>query len=361
VHRYQRPDGGLDYDTTRTSLGGNAQRLTLSKFGGGHTRFQMLYQRYSAGFEANDLGFQSRADQQVNHNWFAIQFQKPKAFYRALFMNYNLHNEWSAKGLRTSIGVNNNYHVQFKNTSWLHIGGNLNDFVPVFDDRTARGGPAVRKSRSVSFWSGWNGDQRPAISPSWWMGGYRGDEGRSSEFWINPSLGYRVASRFSTSLGLNVDHYINDRQWVGNFGVIGSDTTHYAFARLDQTTVSVSSRVNFTVSPTLSLQGYVAPFVSTGRYSDQRQLVNPRAARYADRYAPYAGDPGGFDFKQVNANAVMRWEYRPGSALFVVWQHARSDYANEATRFDFRRDYGDLWSLHPNNTFLVKFSYWLNP
>jgi len=361
VHRYQRPDAGLDYDTTRTSLGGAAQRITVSKFGGGHTRFQSLYQRYSAGFESNDLGFQSRADQQVMHNWFALVFQKPRAFYRSLQANYNTHAEWSAGGLPTNVGLNTNYHIQFKNTNWIHIGGNYNNFLPTFDDRMARGGPAVRNSPSVNFWSGWNGDARHLLTPNFWMGGYRGDEGRSSDYYLQPSLDFRVASRFSTSLGVNTDHSINDAQWVANYGAVGSDTTHYTFARLDQTTVSVSARLNFTVSPTLSLQTYVAPFVSTGRYSDWRELTNPRAERFADRYTPYPGDPGGFDFKQVNANAVMRWEYRPGSALFVVWQHARSDYLDTPSRFDFSRDYGNLWSLHPNNTFLVKFSYWMNP
>ncbi|AHG87777.1 hypothetical protein J421_0240 [Gemmatirosa kalamazoonensis] len=361
VHRYQRPDAGLDYDTTRTSLGGNAQRLTLSKFGGGHTRFQSLYQRYSAGFESNDLGFQSRADWQLMHNWFALTFQKPKWFYRSVQMNYNLHNEWSAGGLPTSIGVNTNYHVQFKNTNWIHIGGNWNDFTATYSDRMARGGPAVRKSPSVNFWSGWNGDSRRVVTPTFWMGGFRGDEGRSSDFWMNPGVDLRLASRFSTSFSLNVDRSINDAQWVANLGAIGADTTHYTFARLDQTTVNMSARVNFTVSPTLSFQSYVAPFVSTGSYSDRKQLTNPRAARYADRFASYPGGPEGFDFKQVNANAVLRWEYRPGSTMFVVWQHARSGYVDTASRFDFGRDYGDLWSIHPNNTFLVKLSYWLNP
>jgi hypothetical protein len=361
VHRYQRPDAGLDYDSTRTSLGGTAQRLTLSKFGGGHTRFQTLYQRYSAGFESNDLGFQSRADQQVIHNWFALTFQTPKWFYRSAQMNFNTHHEWSAGGLPTNIGLNTNYHVQFRNTNWLHIGGNFNDFVPTYSDRMARGGPAVRKSRSVNFWSGWNGDSRRVVTPNFWMGGYRGDEGRSSDYWVNPGIDVRLASRVSTSFSFNVDHSINDAQWVANYGALGSDTTHYTFARLDQTTVNMSARANFTVSPTLSFQSYVAPFVSTGQYSNWRQLADARAARFADRFAPYPGDPGGFDFKQVNANAVLRWEYRPGSVMFVVWQHGRSGYESVSSRFDFSRDYGNLWSLHPNNTFLVKLSYWLNP
>ncbi len=363
VHRYQRPDAGLDYDPARTALGGDAQRLSVSKFGGGHTRFQSVYQRYSPGYETNDLGFQARADQQLFRNWFALQFQRPTPFYRSLQMNFNTFTTWSTGGLPTAVGVNTNHHVQFRNTNWLHVGVNYNGFLATYDDRVARGGPAVRNAPSVNFWSGWNGDGRRSVVPSVFIGGSRGQEGRSSSFSVSPSADVRIASQLSASLGVNMDHAINAAQWLGNFGAIGADTTHYTFARLDQSTVSLTGRLNYTVSPTLSLQGYAAPYVSTGQYSDWRQLGDPRAARFADRFVPYGTgrDPGGFDFKQVRANAVARWEYRPGSVLFLVWQHGREAYLPVASRFDVGSDARELLSLHPNNTLLVKVSYWLNP
>jgi hypothetical protein len=111
------------------------------------------------------------------------------------------------------------------------------------------------------------------------------------------------------------------------------------------------------------LQLYVEPFVSTGRFNDWRELGDPRAAAYDDRYRPYgAGEsPSGFSYRQFNSNAVMRWEYRPGSTLFLVWQQGRLQ--SEVSRGDFRfaRDYRDLFSAHPDNTLLVKLAYWLSP
>ena len=71
-------------------------------------------------------------------------------------------------------------------------------------------------------------------------------------------------------------------------------------------------------------------------------------------------DPGGFDFKQLNTNAVVRWEYRPGSSIFFVWQQGRFRDIGRASTFDGMRDYEDLFALHPNNTFLIKASYWFN-
>jgi hypothetical protein len=361
VHRYQRPDDGLALDTTRTSLRGDAQRLTVSKFGGGVTRFQSVYQRFSPGFETNDVGFQTRADEQLFRNWFSFNLQKPTRLYRQAYLNFNEWNSWTTAGLRTNIGVNTNWHVQLQNQHWLHWGGTANAIGASFDDRAARGGPAVRVSPRWNLFTGWEGDARWAVSPNVFAGRFGGDGGRSRGWWVGPGVEMRVASRVSSSLGLNFERNRNDWQWVGNVGDAGADTTRYTFARLDQTTMSVTTRLNLTATPTLSLQLWAQPFVSTGTYRDLRALADPRAPRYADRFAPYAGDPGGFDVKQLRANTVVRWEYRPGSLLFLVWQHGRQGSENQATAFDFRRDYGDLWRLPPQNTFLVKLSYWLNP
>lgn len=362
VHRYQRPDDNISFDPTRTSLVGNAERLTMSKFGGGVTRFQSVYQRFSPGFETNDVGFQQRADEQMFRNWFALQFNNPTKVYRRAFFNFNTFQTWTTEGLPTNTSLNTNWHVQFPNQWWGHIGGNFGNFVPTFADREARGGPAVRRSRDFDTWTGIEFDARKSWTPYVFVGAWGRDAGHSSGHWFQPSVDFRVSSRFSASLGANYDKSVNDHQWVGNFGDIGVDTTHYTFARLDQQTLGLTSRMNFTASPTLSLQVYAQPFMTTGKYSNWRELANPRAELYADRYKPYAGgDPGGFDFKQLRSNTVVRWEYRPGSTLFFVWQQGRELSSDQPSDFNFRHDLSNMFNLHPNNTLLIKASYWFNP
>ncbi|MEP7001698.1 MAG: hypothetical protein ABI969_14520, partial [bacterium] len=122
-------------------------------------------------------------------------------------------------------------------------------------------------------------------------------------------------------------------------------------------------RANWTATPTLSLQLYGQPFVSSGSYSGWRQIASPRAAEYDDRFRPYGNGatPPGFNVKQFNSNAVVRWEYRPASVLFVVWQQGRAQSELNPGTFDARRDVGDLFAARPENTVLVKLSYWLNP
>ncbi|MFL5583128.1 MAG: DUF5916 domain-containing protein [Gemmatimonadaceae bacterium] len=373
VHRYQRPDDDVAYDPTRTGLAGDAQRITVSKFGGGRTRFQALYERYSAGYDINDAGFLSRADVQTNHNWLAFQFQKPARFYQRAFWNFNTHGMWTTAGLPLSVGLNTNAHVQFKNFLWGHYGINYNDFVPTYSDRAARGGPAVRKSKSVNMWGGLEGDSRKRVIPYLWTNFSRGDGGRSTYWGVDPNVELRISSQFSLSLGAGYSRNTDDWQWFDNYGDITSDTTHYTFAHLDQTTTNLSTRINWTATPNLSLQFYAQPFVTTGGYGNWREIGDARAARYEDRFRPYLtdadgdpttapvqGDPGGFRYSQLRSNTVVRWEYRPGSALFLVWQQGRELYDPRAYDFEFRRDARHLFGLHPDNTLLVKASWWLN-
>jgi hypothetical protein len=369
VHAYQRPDHNIAYDPTRTSLTGDAERISFSKFGGGITRFQTVYQRFSPGFESNDLGYQQRADEQLFRNWFALQYQNPTRYYQRAFFNFNFQERWTTEGLRLGTGVNHNFHVQLPNFYWVHFGMNVNEFLPSYGDRDARGGPAVRRSPNNSFWGGLASDDRRAVTANFWYGGWKGDEGRSWDAWANPGLGFRVSSRFSTSFGLNYERNANDKQFYASYGAVGSDTTHYSFARLDQTTIGMNTRVNFTATPNLSFQFYGEPFVSNGRYSDWKEIASPRATSYADRFKPFRSGLGifdGFNYRQFRSNAVVRYEYRPGSTLFVVWQQGRSRYLvpgddGYMDNYSARRDYDSAFRDHPNNTFLVKWSYWMNP
>ncbi|MEO5588393.1 MAG: DUF5916 domain-containing protein [Gemmatimonadaceae bacterium] len=362
VHRYQRPDDDLELDANATSLTGNAERISISKFGGGVTRFQSVYERFSPGFETNDLGFQSRADQQLFRNWFSLQLNNPTGVYQRAFVNFNASQQWTADGLSLGAGLNTNSHVQFKNFMWGHFGLNYSDFLESYNDRVARGGPALRNSPGLSTWGGIETDNRKAYTASLFGGGYRNDIGRTHGWWIDPGAQFRLGSQFNASLGLHFGQDLNDSQWRANFGVSGIDTTHYTFARLDQTTLSLRARINYTATPNLSFQFYGSPFITNGEYADWRELDNPRAHDYESRFKPFTaqGDPGGFNFRQFRSNTVMRWEYRPGSTLFLVWAQGR-EMGGQANDFSFGRDLRNVFDTHPANTFLIKISYWLNP
>ena len=359
VHFYQRPDDDVAYDSTRTSLGGSGSGIGLSK-NGGLTRFYTGLWYKGAGLEINDVGFMQNANNMGQSNWFAFVFQQPKWWYRRWQVNLNQWNVFTADGLNTGRGGNINMNGQLRNMWFVYggIGGELGSNCVA----CLRGGPALWENHSVQGWAGFTGDQRRPVFAGFNVFARRTDGGRSYSYSLTPRVEGRVSSSFSASVGANINRNVDDRQWLDNFGDIGSDTTHYTVARLVQRTVALTTRINWTASPTLSLQVYAQPFVTGGEYSNWREVRAPRAREYADRFQPYTqgGDPGGFNFKQFRSNTVLRWGYRPGSTLFFVWAQGRLQDGLDAGSFQFNRDYRNLFSAHPDNTFLVKASYWFS-
>jgi hypothetical protein len=367
VHFYQRPGAGASYNPARTSLTGDAEELLFGKVGGGITRFQTAYQRRSQGFEVNDLGFLLQADQQSWNTWFGVQARHPTALYQQAWWNFNWWQYWTAAGTPVERAANTSGHVQLNNR-WFVMGGiTAGQLGTTFCDRDCtRGGPAVRVDPYLSAWGEIDGDTRPPLVPYVWFNYSRSDEGRSGKFNGNIQATYRVASQVNTSLTLSATHNVKD---VQPYGII-TDTsppfaTHYTFAHLNQKEISLTGRVDYTLSTALTLQLYGQPFVSKGTFSSVRELADPVAAAYENRYQPYAdtsvtNNPGGFNFKQFNSTVVLRWEYRPGSTVFVVWTQGRRDLAGLEGSRSPGGDFRDLFDLHPNNTFLVKASYWIN-
>jgi hypothetical protein len=363
VHNYQRPDADLPLDSSRTVLSGDAQEFKFGKIAGRRLNFETSYMRRSPGFDVNDLGFLRRADQISWNNWVGFSDRQQRRFYNSFRLNNNWWQFWTADGLPQQRAYNTNMHVTFRNNSGVSMGGTLGQLGKTYDDRAARGGPAVRQDRYIAPWMNIFGDNRKSIVPYIYADYRRGDGGRSRSVFVSPSVDLKLFGRMSSSLGLNWSHNIDDKQPRG----VRTDATgtHYTFAHLDQHTTSLTARVNYTFTPDISLQTYLQPFVSKGTYSNVRELsATPRADAYDDRYVPYV-DPGlaanpGFNFKQMSSNVVFRWEYKPGSTFFAVWNQGRQGSVGQEGSENFMGDVRDVFSLHPVNTFLIKVSYWLN-
>jgi len=362
VHLYQRPDGPLTFDPTRTSLTGSNVELRFAKVGGKRLVFETAYQRRTPGFEINDIGFLQQADRQAWTTWAALRFREPNSVFQQLNWNFNNWQYWSIDGLPTERAFNTNVHTQFNNRWWLHAGGTLGQLGSTYCDRCARGGPAVRQDPYVAPWAGIEGDGRKKIVPYFWVNYFRGDKGRSEELSLQPEVAFKISTRFTTSLAATWERNRDDAQYYGTF-TDDAGASHFTFAHLEQNTLSLTWRLGFTFTPTTSLQVYASPFISKGTYSDVRELAEPRADDYDARYQPYgdpavAAAPGGFNFQQFRSNAVFRWEYRPGSTLFLVWSQGRENSLDfEGTR-SFGQNLGDLFDQRANDTFLVKVSYW---
>jgi hypothetical protein len=365
AHYFQRPDAPLRLDSTRTTLAGDAETIHLAKYGGGVVIFETSYQRISPGFEINDLGFLNRADWQDQSTWVGLQFLHPTPLYQQLRWNFNEWHDWTSNGgLLLDQGLNTNAHVEFHNHWFLHVGATVGQLGATYCDRCTRGGPAVRQSPFAVPWVEVQGDQRQVVYPDVFAQVVRTDGGRTRRTYVSPTVQLRVSSRATGSVGASYSRNQDHTQWYGNF----TDTAampHYTFAHLDQTTIGLTLRLDYTASPTLTVQLYANPFVSKGTYSQIREVANARAADYNARFAPYGdtavtNNPGGFNFKQFNSNAVLRWEYKPGSAIYLVWSQGRQDFEPLAGTRSFSGDMDRLFRVFPQNTFLIKATHWFD-
>ena len=207
------------------------------------------------------------------------------------------------------------------------------------------------------MWSYVNTDERKLVAFDTFLGGGNSEFGPHF-FDASPSLTFRPMPSLSVSGGFRFGISNQDAQWVTNEERAGQPT-HYVFARLDQTTVALTTRVNYTMSPTLSLQIYAEPFVSAGEYTNYKELVDGRAEDWQSRYAPYAyAGNADFNFRSFRTTNVLRWAIAPARA-------SSSSGNRDGKRTSPSASSGSaatsaVFGVPANNVFLVKLSYWLN-
>jgi hypothetical protein len=360
-HFFQRPDlTSVNFDPARTSLSGFAGALAFNKIGGNYIRFNSNVYFRSPGFDTNDLGFLRRADQIRQGHWLQVRSNRVTRWFRQRAINFNQWTSWNFDGDLQFGGGNINGNVTFIN-NWQAGGGT---FFPLprrgLDDRVTRGGPGLVTEGVPEGWFWLSSDNRRRISAGF-EGSHGADAHGTSWTSLEPSVTVRPVPAIMFSLALRYNPSHTDSQWVNN---VTEDGTRYIFARLAQTTVSMTGRFNYTITPNLSLQLYAQPFVSAGSYGAFKEILDARSDDYGARYSPFAysealyGNPD-FNVKSFRSTNVLRWEYKPGSTLFVVWQQARENNLVPGG-FQFGRDANAIFGAPPRNVFLVKLAYWLN-
>jgi hypothetical protein len=353
VHSFQRPDASrLSYDPRRTSLNGYGASLALSKIGGQRVRFTTNVGTKSPGFDVNDVGFQQRADQRTMSNWVQVRYDTPSRYLRSFRYNLNQWAGWNYDGDRLNSGGNVNAHATFINNWSTGAGVTVN--AQPFDDRGTRGGPGVYGNSQRAFWSYVEGDERRKISGGFFT--VKVTDGRGTTFSeLNPHVTYRPTSFLNVNAGVRFSRNHDESQWIEATG-----DGHHVFGRLHQKTIGLTGRLNYTVTPALSIQVYMEPFVSAGDYSNFKELANGRSKSYEGRFTPFAygGNPD-FNYRSFRTTNVLRWEYKPGSTLFAVWQQGREDTLDRGT-FQFSKDFGGVFDAPARNVFLIKWAYWLN-
>jgi hypothetical protein len=371
VHAFQRPDDGVAFDSTHEALRGSAAFLSVSKVGGGITRFSGSYRRIDPGFDVNDVGFLTTSGAQSVAANVGINQNRPGSVagiaYRHANLTLGYAGDWSSSGLPYARAITLVGGLQLANLAQVQT-----TFIQQLPGALCavsctRGGPALVDPPRSTAVVDVVGDPRRAFVPHATIEYDRDDQGRSNGYGAQLDGTWHIRSNLDVSLAAYAFNTHYAEFYYREFGDATSDTAHYTVARLDLPTRSLTARLNYTLTPVLTLQWYGQTYISRGAYDDVREIADARSPDWGARFRPYGDDavranPGGIDFKQLRSNTVVRWEYRPGSALFVVWSQGRDLNGNAPSSLGLwpGRDLRDLFSLRPQNTVSVKLSYWMS-
>ena len=358
-HYFQRPDADhLEVDSTATSLTGYSVNLQLAKQGGQHWRGSVGAAVVTPEYEVNDLGFAVRTDRADVQAGITYLQQQPSRRLRRWSVNLtgrSEHNhDWQS--ILNFAGVSANAQT----LGYWNVSANVQRFFKAYDDRLTRGGPLALRPQWVSGNINVSSDGRKPVTASMNLNAQDYEYGGWS--WTSRlSLGVKTSTRWNLSLGPTFGRAFTPAQYVTQFADSAATATfgrRYIFAPLRQTAFGLETRFNMTFSPTLSLETYAQPLLSSADYGGAVQFVAPKTYQFA----PYTGQVPNLDFnlRSLRGNAVLRWEWREGSTIYLAWQQRRSD-AQPYGDFDFGRDRRALFGTRPDNIFLVKMNYWLNP
>jgi hypothetical protein len=378
IHGFQRPDAThIAFDSTRTSLMGQGGKVVLAKYGG-KLKFMAATAWKSPGLELNDVGFMRQADDILEVVWVGYRVFEPFSIFRNLNLNFNQWTEWNFARELTGPGGNINAHTQFKNYWRFDVGANYNG--DGLYTAELRGGPALRVTGTKNVWFAIGSNDQKKLTVEYQMMGLEGNVKNSKSIYnYNLNLGYRPSKSLKISISPSFTTNNDELQYVTQQEL--TTTTDYLFARIHQKTLSASLRINYNITPELSIEYWGQPFLSSGKYTEFKRITDSRAANYSDRFSLMSGEelvlaPGnetyqvfdqeknelyGFDQPDFNkkeflSNMVARWEYRPGSSIYLVWSQTRSQSIANGS-FDFRNDLTDLFDNKPYNVFLLKMSF----
>ena len=366
VHYYQRESAAdfLGVDPTRTSLNGTAAFLEVGRKGFSKLQVWDQLSYYSSGFDLNDVGYLARAD--LLQNTFDISFNQnsPWAIWRNTAVKFTMLNQWDTDGNTQLHSFRLRWDATLKNRWgwWVTQTFRTNRR----EDRLLRGGPDMRLPSA--YWNsfGFFTD----MAKKWYVTidyiSNQNMDGSKFEYNIKPSIYARIGNHLLLEAAAELYTDRNDLQYAGTIAPESDGgKKEYVLGRMFQRTYGLTLRAQVNVTPDVSLQFYGAPYTSNARYSDFQAAANTLSDNKSERLRPLSAEEQSrmynpdFSFNEFRSNFVARWEYRPGSTLYFVWEHARSSSEGEYLA-GWGSNLKKMFRTPATNIFMIKLNYYFN-
>ncbi len=386
AHYFQRPDAKhITLDSSRTSLTGTGGKIEIGKGGNGRWRFEAILGWLSPQLELNDLGYMQEANLIGQGTSIAYVVNKPVGILNSYELSFEETNFWNFNREFLYDVWELDASLTFKN--FWNIHGFIERDQHQLETHLLRGGPAIRLPDVTMAHYHVQSDSRKRLRFD--VGFFKSffNDNVSDEKSIFASLNVRASNKLDFSFSPDYSVKKDNWQYVTTKlkNDVSGETPRYIVGRLDQKTVDFTIRLNYYLTPDLSIQYYGQPFISAGHYSDFKSITNSKAKRMADRYLALGGDEiqvdaqtgnidvdenrdgiqdyqidnPNFNYRAFRSNLVLRWEYQPGSTFYLVWTHGRSQRVTDGG-FDFSYDLKAMFDIYPDNVFLIKFNHWFS-
>ncbi len=383
---FQRPNAShVEVDPTRTSLTGTGGTFKIGKVGGKQDSIGGVFKFETGGtwrspeFEINDIGFLQTADE-INHfTWAGYQIQKPFSVFRNARINYNHWSRWDFGGQHTWLAFNSNIHFWFKNQWRIGTGVTWNPLE--ISNNALRGGSSLRKPPGIGQFAYFESDERKkvALYGSFFFAWGFDKTVRVQNYDVGMSIQILDALSLRIQPGYNRSWRKQD-QYVDQMGFNGETRT--IVSEVEQRSFSLTTRLNYNVTPDLTVQFYGQPFIFRAKYKNYGYVTDPLGKEYDQRFHRYASQEinfaddqfsvdenndgatdytfskPDFNFIQFRSNLVIRWEYVPGSEAYLVWSQGSSpDAYGDLDTPLVRSLFDNVFEERGRSIFLVKWTY----
>ncbi|MCG8372320.1 MAG: DUF5916 domain-containing protein, partial [Balneolales bacterium] len=363
-HYFGRIDSEyLNFDPSRTSLTGYFTEFSIGKYAGSGIRYSATYSEMSPEYEVNDIGFQERADYRAPHFYLEYLNVNSNTFQYYLLWS-DISYAWNFDGDKIydyrSLGgyflLNNLWAV-------TTVVGQTGKF---YNDRIARGGPIMRRPKDWLAYVNISTNSSKNVYGTFTTQ-YRQDAAGEYQISLSPALNIRPGTNIQLSIAPSYVKAKDLDQFRNIADVTGDGIADYLFSNNDSNLLYTEFRADITFSPTVSFQTFLRPYYFTADFYNYKTFSERKTFNF--EAIPETLPPGYFtseefdrnfdwDYKSLQGNAVLRWEYRPGSTLFFVWQQDRTNFVFTTADFEPYRGSIDTFRQDPVNIFLIKLSYW---
>lgn len=378
AHYAQRPGKSYaQFDPTMTRMLGYSILTTIERISGRHWLWNLSPKIDSPQFETNDVALLNAADGfQLGSN---LRYREttPGRVFRNYSLGLNTNNEWNMAGDVAKASVAPAFSATFHNfltASWTTTFGQLTE-----NAQLTRGGTLMR---TPSNWKSVATLANRAVSQTRFTASVTvgGDENGGMQRLLSGSFSFRPGTRWMLTMTPTLEHFIDTQQYVTALagGPAAEYGKRYIFAAIERHRISSQFRINFTLKPDMNLDVYAEPFASSGHYYDYGELVRPNALQrltYGTAGTTIAAQPTGgfkvttpnggfslpnpdFNVRSYRSTIVLRWEWRPGSTLYLVAQQDKSATDAIGTPIGVGDVFKSL-SAPGLNGFQIKTSFWL--